>query len=135
MRDDRVLRWITAGFVAAAVVHAADHQRRGLDTVSTSVQALGTLGFVLTAAIAASVFVGHRLAPVVAASGGFALSIGFLAVHWLPDWGEFSDPLVIDDAEWLSRGASLLEIAGALAMALAAVALVRRRGGLSSMRA
>lgn len=126
MDDDRMLRWTTAAFVVGSLVHAADHQRRGMDVLTAAVQVLGYSGFVVTAVIAVAVFRRHPLAPVIAASGGAALVLGFLAVHWLPDWGPLSDTLLTGDPDWQSRVASLLEIVTAAAMVAAALVQLRR---------
>lgn len=126
MDDDRMLRWTTVAFVVGSLVHAADHQRRGMDVLTTAVQVLGYSGFVVTAAITVAVFRRHPLAPVIAASGGATLVLGFLAVHWLPDWGPLSDTLLTGDPDWRSRAASLLEIVTAATMVAAAMMQLRR---------
>jgi hypothetical protein len=62
-------------------------------------------------------------------AGGFPLAIGFLAAHWVPEWSSLSDPVwEIDSWAWLSYVASSLEIAGALAIGLAGLAILRSRG-------
>lgn len=126
MDDDRMLRWTTGAFVVGSLVHAADHQRRGMDVLTAAVQVLGYSGFVVTVVIAVAVFRRHPLAPVVAASGGATLVLGFLAVHWLPDWGPLSDTLLTGDPDWQSRVGSLLEIVAAAAMVAAALVQLRR---------
>ena len=127
MDDDRMLRWTTAAFVVGSLVHAADHQRRGMDVLTSAVQVLGYSGFVVTAVIAIAVFRRHPHAPVIAASGGATLVLGFLAVHWLPAWGPLSDTLLTGDSDWQSRVASLLEIVTAAAMVVAALVHLRRQ--------
>lgn len=123
---DRPLRWTTAAFVVGSLVHAADHQRRGMDVLTGAVQVLGYAGLVVTALIAVTVFRRHPVAPLIAFAGGSALVVGFVAVHWLPDWGPISDTLVTGDAGWRSRFASLLEIVTAAAMVVAASLQLRR---------
>ena len=71
----------------------------------------------------------HRLAPAAAVAAGFPLALGFLAVHWLPGWDSLRDPLgEIGSWSWVSYGASILEIAGALAVGCAGLAAYRRWG-------
>ena len=86
----------------------------------------------LTALAVVLVLRGHRLAPLVAVSAGTGLAIGFLAVHWLPGWGEFSDSFVDGGAAVTSMVASLLEVAGAVWLAVAGWRALRARGGLAS---
>jgi len=67
--------------------------------------------------------------PLAAVAAGFPLALGFFAAHWLPEWSALSDPVwEIDSWGWLSYAASSLEIAGALAVGLTGLAIVRRRG-------
>ena len=69
----------------------------------------------------------HPVAPEAAAAAGPALAVGFVAVHWLPEWSELSDSFVDGDAELLSWLASGAEIAGAVLVGLAGWAAVRAR--------
>lgn len=131
-RSDRGLRHAAIGFVVAAMLHNADHLRRGFGATTVGVQALGWAGMALTALAVVLVLRGHRLAPLVAVSAGTGLAIGFLAVHWLPGWGEFSDSFVDGGAAVTSMVASLLEVAGAVWLAVAGWRALRARGGLAS---
>src|SRR6266498_2729341 len=74
---DRILRFTSVVFLAAVLVHGADHVRRGVDVVTTQVLVAGTVQFVLAVVAVALVFRGHRLAPVAAIAVGFASAVGF----------------------------------------------------------
>ena len=57
------------------------------------------------------------------------LAVGFAAAHWLPEWSALSDPVwEVQDATWFSFLASGLEIAGAVAIGITGLAVVRERG-------
>lgn len=89
------LRWVTALFAVALLVHGADHLRRGMDTLSSTVMALGTMQFVLAVATVVLVFTGHRWAAGAAVAIGFASAAGFILVHLFPDWfGPLSDSFI-----------------------------------------
>ncbi|WP_378736298.1 hypothetical protein [Nocardia brasiliensis] len=89
------LRWTAAVFAVALLTHGADHLRRGMDTVSSTVMALGTAQFVLAVATIVLVFTGHRWAATAAVLIGFVSAAGFILVHLFPDWfGPFSDSFI-----------------------------------------
>ncbi|MFI9405910.1 hypothetical protein [Nocardia sp. NPDC052316] len=89
------LRWATAVFAVALLTHGADHLRRGMDTISSTVMALGTVQFVLALATIVLVCTGHRRAPLAAVAIGFVSAAGFILVHLFPDWfGPFSDSFI-----------------------------------------
>lgn len=129
---DAGLRHAALGFSVAVVLHTADHFRRGLGASPVGVQVLGNLGLILSVVAVVAILTGHRTAPLVAVAVGFPLAVGFLVVHWLPDWGPFSDSLVEGGASPLSQVASLLEVAGALWLGVAGLGALRRQGGLAS---
>ncbi|MCA1832529.1 MAG: hypothetical protein ABR548_12035 [Actinomycetota bacterium] len=99
---NRVLGWAVA-FLAMDLVHDLDHVRRG-NYSPGPVKVLGFLalgGAILTIVLAGS---RHRFAAPYAAFFGFTSAIGFVAVHVLPHWGPFSDPLQalhVDTFTWL----------------------------------
>ncbi|MEU7139227.1 hypothetical protein ABZ942_07240 [Nocardia sp. NPDC046473] len=89
------LRWATALFAIALLTHGADHLRRGMDTVSSTVMVLGTVQFVLAVATIVLVFTGHRMAAAAAVTIGFVSAAGFTLVHLFPDWfGPLSDSFI-----------------------------------------
>lgn len=124
----------TAGLVFLAVwaVHTADHARRGIHESSEAVVWIGTFGGLLSAVVLTLVFTRHRLAPIAAASAGFALATGFIAVHLLPHWSVLSDSLPDGDVDAFTWVAVLCEIAGALLLGVAALRIVRRDGVASA---
>lgn len=116
-------------FAVGSAVHTLDHLRRGQGSVSEGLYWAGNLALVVQVAVITLVLTRHRLAPVAAAAAGIPLAIGFFAAHWLPEWSALSDPVwEISSLPWFSYFASTLEIAGALAVGLAGMAVVRERG-------
>lgn len=126
--EERALKLAALFLLAGFVVHNADHFRRGVDAVTPQVLWAGNVAAVMTVAAIAAALAGHRWAPILAVALGFPLALGVAAVHLLPHWSAFSDPLLGANADGLSIVASSLEIAGALALGVAgAWALYRGR--------
>ena len=121
-------------FAAGSTVHLFDHLRRGQASVSGELYWAGNLALVVQVTVITLVLTRHHLAPAAAAVAGFPLAAGFAAAHWLPTWSALSDP-VWEIPTWtpLSYLASGLEIAGALAVALAGLAALRGRRPMSSV--
>ena len=133
--DARAVRalQIAAGLFAAVVIlHNSDHVRRGADTLSGDVFAAGTAAIMLEVAVVVLVCQRHRLAALAALSAGVGLALGYVVVHFLPERGWLSDSLTVDGTgvTGLSWIAASLEVAGALALAAAGWAVIRRSGGL-----
>ncbi|MGI5221088.1 hypothetical protein [Nocardia sp. CA-290969] len=125
------LRWATALFAVALVVHGADHFRRGMDSISMTVMTLGTVQTVLALVTIALVFVGHRWAPAAAIGIGFASAIGFTLVHLFPDWfGPFSDSFINPPAAARVNGfswfAAIFEVIADLLIGIAGLRAYRR---------
>lgn len=128
-RSDRDLRWAGVLFAVGSAVHLVDHLRRGQGSVTEELYWAGNLATIVQVTVITLVLTRHRVAPLAAVAGGFPLALGFLAAHWLPEWSALSDPVwEIDSWTWLSYAASSLEIAGAVAVGLAGLVIVRRRG-------
>lgn len=131
-RDDaRQRRLVAAGwlFAVGSGVHIFDHLRRGQGSVSEELYWLGNVALVLQVVVITLIFTRHRLAPLAAVAAGFPLALGFAAAHWAPEWSAISDPLTeIDSWRWFSYLASTLEIAGALAVGVTGLAIVRANG-------
>ena len=116
-------------FAVASGVHLVDHLRRGQGSVSDELYYLGNVSTIVQVAAITLVLAHHRLAPIAAVAAGFPLALGFAAAHWLPEWSAASDPVwEIDSWTWFSYIASAAEIAGAIALGLAGLALIRRQG-------
>ncbi|MFJ4655359.1 hypothetical protein ACIP5Y_29115 [Nocardia sp. NPDC088792] len=89
------LRWFAALFAIAVLTHGADHLRRGMNTVSSTIMALGTTQLILAAVTVVAVFLGLRWAAWAAVAIGFVSALAFAVVHLLPDWlGPFSDSFI-----------------------------------------
>ena len=130
MSERRQRQLVAAGvlFAVGSAVHTVDHLRRGQGSVTDELYWAGNLALVMQVVVVTLVLTRHRLAPLAAAAAGFPLALGFLTAHWLPEWSALSDPLWdIDSWPALSYAASTLEIAGALAVAVAGLAVVRER--------
>ena len=119
-----------AGFFAVAVlVHNGDHLRRGGDSVSADVFWLGSAALLVEVGVVALVFTRHRLAPLVATIAGFQLALGYLAVHFTPARGWFSDSFLNTGASPVSITAAALEAIAAAVLGVAAVAALRSARG------
>jgi hypothetical protein len=90
-RRRRVLRWTAALYVLAILVHGADHLRRGIDAVTVQVRSSGQVQLGLALIVLVLAVRGHRWAAPAAASLGFVSALLFVAVHFVPHWGSFSD--------------------------------------------
>jgi len=118
-RCSRNLRRAGCGFAVGFVAHNADHARRGVDAVTDHVVWGGTTVAVVAAVTLTLVFIGHRLAPVAAAAGGFAIAVGVTASHLVPRWSAFSDALPGGDVDGVTWVAVVSEIASAAVLSLA----------------
>lgn len=130
--SDRLARHLrNAGllFALGSAVHLVDHLRRGQGSITDELYWAGNLALVVQVAVITLVATAHRLAPLAAAAAGFPLAAGFLAAHWMPEWNALSDPVwQVTSLPGLSYVASALEIAGALAVGVAGLAIVRAQG-------
>jgi hypothetical protein len=108
-------------------VHLVDHLRRGQGSVTDELFWAGQSALVLQVVVITLVLVHHGAAPLVAVLVGFPLAIGFASAHWLPRWSELSDSFPDNGASVFSYVASALEIAGALAIAITGLAVLRAR--------
>lgn len=129
---DRLLRAAAWLFTAAVLFHNSDHVRRGADAVGDDVFWAGSLSIALEVGVVALVFLGHRVAPLFAATTGFSLAAGYVLVHLLPGRSWLSDPLFSGGAELVSQLAASFEIVAALSLGAAGLVALRQRGGLAS---
>jgi hypothetical protein len=131
----RARRWRDTVLVAANLVllatvllHGVDHaliQERGIRALSFEV-ALGGMSITAVSALSLAVaLLGDRRAPMVALLTGPWVAAAVVIGHFIPNWGEFSDPYEEAGLEAVSY---VLALATAMAgVALAAVAVVARR--------
>lgn len=123
-RWDRVLVVANLALLAAVLLHGVDHaviQERGIEGVSFEV-ILG--GFMITAVSLVSLTVAlrrYRRASLVALLAGPWIAAAIILGHFVPYWGEFSDPYKDAGLEPISY--VLAAAAAAAGLALAAVAL------------
>jgi hypothetical protein len=125
--DTRYLRYAALLYALGLALHTADHLRRGLDVLTPQVQWAGNLSTLLGIAAVVLVLMGHRWAPMVAVVTGVPVALGVAAVHLIPHWSAFSDAFPgaqHTGVTALSYSVVLIEIAGALAMGAAGLALV-----------
>ncbi len=111
---DQWLRNAAFVYAIAFVVHTGDHLRRGTESTTTHVFVLGTAAAVLQVIAIGAVLTRHRLAPVFAVAVGFPDALGIAAVHFLPDWGVFSDAFPnahgtgVTTFSWIAGGAEVV---------------------------
>lgn len=123
---DRSLRNAALLLIAGFIVHNSDHARRGLDNVRESLVWAGTLTMTLAAVIVTLILTRHHLGPAVAAAGGFAIALGVMSSHLLPDWGPISDSLPQGDVDAFTWIAVFSEILAALWMGWVGLGILRR---------
>jgi hypothetical protein len=114
IRDDG-LALAAIGYLAANLLHGADHIRQELAGVNVAVAAGGAM---LTAAGVAAVIIALRhdpRTPLVATVVGFAAAILVAGSHLAPHWSLLSDSYVDDiHVDALSWAVASLEIAAAV---------------------
>ena len=92
--NEKALRSTGVVFLAALLVHGADHLHRGVDVVTTQVLAGGTVQFAAALVAFALVLRRHPAAPAAATVVGFSSALLFVTAHLLPHWSAFSDAYV-----------------------------------------
>src|SRR3954471_4489896 len=127
-RQDR--RLLQAGylFLFGSAIHLVDHLRRGQTSVTEQLYWAGNLGLVVQVVVITLILTRHRAGRLAAAVAGFPLGRGVAAAPWLPHWSSLSDSFVDTRVSAFSYVASALEIAGALAVGFAGLAIIRARG-------
>ena len=113
-------------FVAANLLHTADHQRQGTAGLRWEILAGGSA--ITIAAIASLVLAWRKdeRAPIFGAVLGLSAAAGIAASHLAPHWSAFSDSYPEIHADAVSWIVVLLEIMGALLLAAVAVRELRR---------
>jgi hypothetical protein len=127
--DHPLLKYCALFYALGLALHTADHLRRGLDAVTTQVLWIGNISTVIGITAAVLVIVGYRNAPMLAAVTGIPVAVGVGAVHLLPKWSSaLSDTFIgahNTGVTGLSWAVVLVEIAGALAMGIVGLTIVR----------
>jgi len=113
-------------FVAANLLHSADHQRQGTESLTTEIMVGGSA--ITIAAIASLVLALRRdeRAPIFAAVLGLSAAAGIAASHIAPHWSAFSDSYPEIGADAISWAAVALEIAAALLLGAVALRELRK---------
>ena len=133
---DRRLEAAAVFFAIAVLVHNSDHVRRGAQTLHLDVFVAGTSAIVLEVALVVLPVMRHRVAPLAAAVGGFALAAGYVVTHFLPAHPVLSDSFVSGkNVSPLSWFAASLEVVAALTLGIVGLIALRERGGLVSAAA
>ena len=133
-RGDNWLVLAATFFAAAVLIHGADHARRGAGAVSRDVFWAGTAALLLEVALVVLACQRHRLAPVIAAVGGFSLAICYAVVHFLPHRSWLSDSFTSAmHASPLSWTAASLEVTAAITLGVVGVVTLRQRGGIAAV--
>ena len=116
-------------FLAANLVHGADHVRQEFAGFTIAVFIGGTL--LTVQAVAVFVLARRRdpRAPLFAAVVGFSAAALVAAAHIAPHWGVLSDSYIDDiDPDALAWAVMLLEVATAFALGIVGVLALRARG-------
>jgi hypothetical protein len=126
---ERYLRYAALAYALGLALHTVDHVRRGLDVVTTHVEVAGNLSTVVGITAVVLVLIGNRWGPLVAVLTGFPIAFGVVAVHLLPYWSAFSDSFADggNGITAMSWSVVMIEIAGALAMAITGLMVLRER--------
>jgi hypothetical protein len=113
-------------FVAANLLHTADHQRQGTGGLSWEILAGGSA--ITLAAIVSLVLAWRRdwRAPVFGTVLGLSAAAGIAASHLAPYWSAFSDSYPQIHADAISCVVVLLEIGAAVLLAVAGAVELRR---------
>ena len=125
--DPRWLRYAALLYALGLALHTADHFRRGTDVVTNQVLWAGNVSTLVGVGTVVLVL-GHLFAPMAAALTGLPVAIGVAAVHLLPEWSAFSDAFPGAHGTGvtaLSWTVVLIEIAGAAAMGIIGLSIVR----------
>jgi hypothetical protein len=113
-------------FVAANLLHSADHQRQGTQGLSTEIMLGGSA--ITIAAIASLVLALRRSerAAIFATVLGLSAAAGIAASHIAPHWSAFSDSYPEIRADAVSWAAVAIEIGAALLLAAAGLRELRK---------
>lgn len=115
-----------AAFLAANLLHGADHLRQEVEGLHALITAGGVLGTMAAVAVAVLAARRHVLAAPAAAAVGFTTAVLVTSVHVLPHWSVLSnsyiDDVTVDALSWV---VVLLEIGAAFVLGCVATARLR----------
>jgi hypothetical protein len=114
-------------FVAANLLHTADHIRQGLGGLSPAILVGGSTLTALAILVMVMTLRNHPRAPAFAAVVGLSGAVGIAASHLPPHWSSLSDPYPDLSVDALSWAVMLAEIAAALVLAIVAVRELARQ--------
>lgn len=117
VRDRQALPIAALVFLAANLLHTADHVRQHFEGLNAVVMIGG--GLVTAQAVAVVVLARerHRLAPVVAAAVGFTSAVLVAQSHLAPHWSVLSDSYIDDvHVDLLSWAIAIAEVVTALVL-------------------
>jgi hypothetical protein len=96
VRDRQALPLAALLFLAANLLHTADHVRQDFAGLNGAILAGGALITAQAVVVVVLARQRHRLAPVVAAAVGFTSAVLVAQSHLAPHWSVFSDSYIDD---------------------------------------
>ena len=120
-----MLRTTAFAFLAANLLHTADHFRQGTGDLTWEILVAGTSLTIFAAVVLVLVLRDHPRAPLFAAVVGFTGALGIVAAHIAPHWSALSDSYTEGDQDALSWIVVLIEISTAAALGFAGARALR----------
>ena len=120
-----MLRTSAWAFLAANLIHTADHFRQGLDGLTTEIVTAGTGLTLLAIVVVVLVERAHPRAPALAAVVGLGGAAGIASSHIAPHWSALSDSYPQIGADALSWIVVVLEIGAALWVGISGLRALR----------
>jgi hypothetical protein len=131
VRDSQALPLAALVFLAANLLHSADHVRQHFAGLTAVVMIGGALVTAQAVAVVVLARQRHRLAPVVAAAVGFVSAVLVAQSHLAPHWSVLSDSYIDDvHPDLLSWAIAILEVVTAIVLGAVGVQRHRTRAPL-----
>lgn len=112
------LLWPAVALLATMLLHDLDHVRQGRE-IEPAVIGIGVLGDLIAIAAVVLAATRHPFAPAASVLVGFGVSLGFVAVHVLPDWGPLSQGYPGTPVDVVSWVAAIIPILAGVWLGLA----------------
>jgi hypothetical protein len=129
-RDDRALVIANLVLLATVLLHGFDHgviQERGFDALSIEVF-LGGVAIAATSALSLAFGLsGHHRAPLLALVAGPWVAAVVVVGHFIPHWGEFSDPYADADLGAISYVFAYAVVAAGITLGVVALRRATKR--------